>query len=185
MSPTEHGTDWPPSISQESVSSTQQILPGSSTHLFSGGLPKILTVLGRDSTLIWGTFSFSFPWWQLSWQHETKHFLLFKWWFKKKKKRGWWSHLCSSVWVGMSGRASHVPGCVMSSRDGDELIRLLAWVWPWGWTAVCVSMASGFLHMGTFASENGTAGVLFSSWPLEAPPCRDAICNRCLLLKLH
>lgn len=26
------------------------------------GLPKILTVLGRDSTLILGTFSFSFPW---------------------------------------------------------------------------------------------------------------------------
>lgn len=25
------------------------------------GLPKILTVLGRDSTLIWGTFSLSFP----------------------------------------------------------------------------------------------------------------------------
>lgn len=89
-----------------------------------------------------------------------------------------------SEWVGMA-ETSPMPDCVMSSQDNDELIRLLVLLCSWGQAASCVSMVSEFLYRGTFASENGTTVILFSNWPLEAPPCRDAIYSRCLLLELH
>lgn len=49
------------------------------------GLPKILTVLGRDSTLIWGTFLFFFSMATAFLTAGGQAFLLFKWRFFKKE----------------------------------------------------------------------------------------------------
>ena len=168
MLSTERGTDRPPSVSLESPSFQHCRFCQPPESICSPGASKNIDSSWKRFNTNLGTFSFSFPWWQLSWQHEAKHDCCWNGDLKKKKKR-WWSHRGGSVWVWVAEMLP-MPGCVMSSQEDDELIRLLAWLGSWAWAAFCVSMASGFLHMDTFASENGTAGILFSSWPLEAPP---------------
>lgn len=140
MSPTERGTDWPPSISLESVSFQYCSACQAQESICSLGVFKNIDSSWKRFNTNLGTFSFSFPWWQLSWQHETKHFCCLN--DALKKKRRWWSHLCSCVWVGMSGRD------VARARLCDEPSR--------GWWAYQTASLTVILGLGSLLCVRGT-----------------------------
>ena len=114
MLSTERGTDRPPSVSLESPSFQHCRFCQPPESICSPGASKNIDSSWKRFNTNLGTFSFSFPWWQLSWQHEAKHDCCWNGDLKKKKKM-----MISSWWfcLGMSGRdVAHARMCNELSR---------------------------------------------------------------------